>query len=174
MIAVQNWFHFKKKVLSLMLREKQILFRVVLFAGIALFALGCAGGKRVSTSKIKAVENKLDQAYDFWQGTPYILGGDNKRGIDCSALMMLIMKDQFGVNVPRTTREQLKKGKRITAKSLLPGDFVFFKTGADTYHVGVIIRPGKFMHASTSKGVIISELNNPYWRERIIGFRRFL
>jgi cell wall-associated NlpC family hydrolase len=157
-----------------MLRENTIVYKIGFYCLIVFMVMSCAGGARVSSNKIRAVEAKLDQAYEFWKGTPYQLGGDNKRGIDCSALLMIIMKDQFGVKIPRTTREQLAKGRRISAKSILPGDFIFFKTGANTFHVGVIIRPGKFLHASTSKGVIISEVNNPYWRERVIGYRRFL
>jgi len=142
---------------------------------IAMIILAsCASTGNYSAGRVKVIENKLDQAYGRWKGTRYQLGGDNSRGIDCSALMMIIMKDQFGVRIPRTTDQQIKKGKKVSPKFLMPGDFVFFRTGPKQLHVGIIIRPGKFMHASTSQGVIISELNNPYWNKRVIGFRRFL
>jgi cell wall-associated NlpC family hydrolase len=152
-----------------------ILVQKSIFFLLAIIILAsCASTANYSAGRVKVIENKLDQAYDRWQGTRYQLGGDNSRGIDCSALMMIIMKDQFGVKIPRTTDQQIKKGKKVSPKFLMPGDFVFFRTGPRQLHVGVIIRPGKFMHASTSQGVIISELNNPYWNKRIIGFRRFL
>lgn len=138
------------------------------------FLASCASTNNFSAGKISYIENRLDKAHDFWKGTRYQLGGDSKRGIDCSALMMIIMKDQFDVRIPRTTELQWKEGKKVGAKQLMPGDFVFFKTAPKQLHVGVIIRPGKFLHASTSQGVIISELSNPYWKNRIIGFRRFL
>lgn len=141
---------------------------------LGALSFSCSTGRKANVASVRSIEAKLDQAYEFWKGTPYQLGGDNKRGIDCSALLMIIMKDQFNVRIPRTTKEQINKGLRVSPRNLMPGDFVFFKTGANTMHVGVLIRPGKFLHASTSKGVIISELNNPYWRERIIGYRRFM
>lgn len=157
-----------------MLRENYRFINLGRLLLVVLITASCSGGGRVSSNKIRAIEAKLDQAYEYWKGTPYQLGGDNKQGIDCSALLMIIMKDQFGIKIPRSTREQFAEGRRVSAKNLLPGDFIFFKTGANTLHVGVLIRPGKFLHASTSNGVIISEMSNPYWRDRIIGFRRFL
>lgn len=141
---------------------------------LGIMLVNCSGGRKVSTSQIRAIESKLDQAYNYWKGTSYRLGGESKNGIDCSALLMIVMKDQFGVKIPRTTHEQIDKGLKVSPRNLMPGDFVFFKTGANTLHVGILIRPGKFMHASTSQGVTISELNNPYWRSRIIGYRRFM
>lgn len=141
---------------------------------LILISSACNTSRNANINRVKAIEARLDRAYSHWRGTPYRLGGDSKRGVDCSALMQNIMRSEFGVSIPRTTRLQLKDGKRISRRNLSAGDFVFFKTGANTYHVGVMIRPGKFMHASTSKGVIISELKNPYWSKRIIGYRRFL
>ncbi len=150
------------------------LQQVTLFFVALMILASCASTGNYSAGRVKVIENKLDQAYDRWKGTRYQIGGENSRGIDCSALMMIIMKDQFGVKIPRTTELQVKKGKKVSPKFLMPGDFVFFRTGPKQLHVGIIIRPGKFMHASTSQGVIISELNNPYWKKRVIGFRRFL
>jgi cell wall-associated NlpC family hydrolase len=161
-------------------KEKNLVWNSLKVQNIVLIVLSvlvlasCGSSGNFSAGRVKLIENKLDQAYDRWQGTRYQLGGDNSRGIDCSALMMIIMKDQFGVKIPRTTELQIKAGKKVGAKYLMPGDFVFFRTGPNQLHVGILIRPGKFMHASTSQGVTISELNNPYWNKRIIGFRRFL
>lgn len=148
--------------------------RIVSLILLSLLLMDCSGGRKVNVSQVRAIEAKLEQAYSYWKGTSYRLGGDSKSGIDCSALLMIVMKDQFGVKIPRTTKEQIDKGLKVSPRNLMPGDFVFFKTGANTMHVGVLIRPGKFMHASTSQGVTISELSNPYWRERIIGYRRFM
>lgn len=118
-------------------------------------------------------EQRLIHYFKQWEGTPYRLGGNNKNGIDCSAFVQIIMKDAFNVNIPRTTREQMTAGREISARSARLGDLVFFQTGRTSFHVGIIMRRDYFMHASTSRGVTIDRLREPYWRERIIGYRRF-
>lgn len=163
--------------MRLFLQSKPTIFQkqeAILWFLLFLFLASCASTANYPAGKISYIENRLDRAYDYWKGTQYRLGGESRSGIDCSALMMIIMKDQFDIRIPRTTELQIKEGKKVNPKLLMPGDFVFFKTGPKQLHVGIIIKPGKFMHASTSQGVIISELNNPYWRKKIIGFRRFM
>lgn len=103
------------------------------------------------------------QPYDTWQGTPYKYGGTNKNGIDCSAFVQAIYLEAESQYLPRTTYEQSKLGVEIKLHQAQSGDLVFFKTGRKIRHVGIYLGDSKFMHASTSKGVIISRLNNPYW-----------
>lgn len=135
--------------------------------------VSCGSGN-VTRKKINVVQSQLESAYSIWKDTPYSLGGESKRGLDCSAFIQIVMRDYFNVRLPRTTREQLKSGMAINPKHLLPGDLVFFQTGRNTYHAGIIIYGGKFMHASTSKGVTISKLSLSYWSKRYIGARRVL
>ncbi|MGM0520112.1 MAG: NlpC/P60 family protein [Campylobacterota bacterium] len=109
--------------------------------------------------------NQLKGFYNEWRGVRYKWGGDSKSGIDCSAFVQKAYKNSFDLNIPRTTRYQHKVGKYINKSSLRLGDLLFFKTGQDSRHVGIYLDNGKFMHASTSKGVIISSLNNSYFKK---------
>ena len=78
----------------------------------------------------------------------------------------------MGKKVPRTTSQLSNLGTRIKKDQLRPGDLVFFKTGIKIRHVGIYVEKGKFLHASTSKGVIISRLNNVYWNKHFWQARR--
>ena len=136
--------------------------------GLGVFLLLSCGTPRGAASP----EDRLLQQFQRWEGTPYRLGGDSRRGIDCSAFVQIIMKDAFGITIPRTTREQLNYGTRVRPGSTRLGDLVFFQTGRTTYHVGIMLRGDFFMHASTSRGVTIDRLGEPYWKERMIQVRR--
>lgn len=114
----------------------------------------------------------LQQQFLKWQGTPYRLGGQNKRGIDCSALVQQVYQGAFDITLPRTTVEQVKVGRSIARSRLQTGDLIFFKTGFNKRHVGVFMGDGQFLHASASKGVTITELKNPYWKARYWQSRR--
>lgn len=120
------------------------------------------------TEKLK----KILTHYDKWEGVSYKLGGNSRKGIDCSAYMQRIFEDEFSLRLPRNAREQAKQGARITKDSLTTGDLVFFKTSRQTSHVGVYIGEGKFVHASSSLGVTISNLDNKYWGSRYEQARR--
>ncbi len=113
----------------------------------------------------------LDEKYEAWAGTPYRLGGVDKSGIDCSALVQNIFTDAFNIELPRTTSEQVSLGVAVNRQSLEPLDLVFFRTGR-TQHVGIYLGGGEFLHASTSRGVIISKLDNPYWKRNFWTARR--
>lgn len=116
----------------------------------------------------------LRKEFFHWKGTPYRLGGDSKRGIDCSALVKNVYRDSFNLTLPRTTETQVKKGYLVYKDQLQVGDLVFFKTGWSTRHVGIYMGNNQFMHASTSKGVITSSLDNVYWKEKYWQARRIL
>ena len=111
------------------------------------------------------IKQRLYSQHKLWQGTRYKLGGLSKKGVDCSGFVLLTFKEQLGITLPRTTREQAKKGTTISRSQLKAGDLVFFKTSIKVRHVGIYIEDEKFLHASTSKGVMISDLNNSYWRK---------
>ncbi|MCC5810155.1 MAG: C40 family peptidase [Ectothiorhodospiraceae bacterium] len=100
-----------------------------------------------------------------WRGTPYRIGGTGRTGIDCSAFVMTTFRSQFGVDLPRTTEQQARFGDPIPREQMAAGDLVFFRTGAKKRHVGIYVENGRFLHASTSAGVTLSELDNPYWAD---------
>ena len=120
----------------------------------------------------KSVKNKIYSQHRTWKGTRYSLGGLSKRGIDCSGLVYTTYRDQLGIELPRTTEYQVLLGRAVKRNELRAGDLVFFKTSRKVRHVGIYIENGKFFHASTSKGVTISGLNDYYWRDKYWQARR--
>ncbi len=113
----------------------------------------------------KERRSALVTVYNEWKGTGYLLGGESKKGIDCSAFVQHAMQDALGTTLGRTTVQQRQEGIRIAARNLEPADLVFFKTGPTTNHVGIYLGSGEFMHASSSNGVAISSLSSLYWEE---------
>lgn len=128
----------------------------------------------MSVSRVESAKSSLMQAYRDWKGTPYVLGGASKSGVDCSQLVNLIFDNYFGIDLPANTRSQLNVGMGIRRLSLRTGDLVFFRTGRRTLHVGIMVDGKEFLHASTSSGVMISELESSYWANRYLAARRVL
>lgn len=114
----------------------------------------------------------FQQVYRSWRGTPYRLGGNSKQGIDCSAFVQVGYSSVFNQLLPRTTGELAMLGKRVSLKDAAEGDLIFFKTGRRLRHVGIYLGNAEFLHASTSQGVMISTLANPYWRHTFWQVRR--
>ena len=104
-----------------------------------------------------------------WLGVPYRGGGNTKRGVDCSGLVYSIYKKVYRKELQRNSDEQRKKDCRKIRKSKLrEGDLVFFHNGRKkkrATHVGIYLKNRKFIHASTSQGVIVSRLDEKYWDE---------
>ena len=128
-----------------------------------------ANPSRSSSERVKA---SLYKQYHAWKGIPYRLGGMSRRGVDCSALVYLTYREHMGIQLPRTTQYQATAGEAIEHGQLRPGDLVFFKTGRRGRHVGIYIEDGKFLHASVSKGVTISQMTDYYWKTRYWRARR--
>lgn len=103
-----------------------------------------------------------------WMGVPYRGGGNSKRGTDCSGLSSQIYKKVYGKNLERSSDDQRKEDCRKVSKGKLrEGDLVFFHNGRrkrTASHVGIYLKDNKFIHASTSRGVIVSDLSEPYYR----------
>ena len=116
----------------------------------------------------------LQREYHYWAGSPFRLGGNSRKGIDCSSLIQKVYKKAVKIDLPRTTRLQVKKGYSVKKSQLKVGDLVFFKTGRSSRHAGIYMGSNQFFHTSTSKGVIISDLNNPYWRKHYWQSRRVI
>lgn len=114
---------------------------------------------------------QLAKIYQEWEGTRYRLGGLSKNGIDCSGFTQTAFADAFGIALPRSTNEQRYVGKSIQKSELKHGDLVFFRANR---HVGIYLGNNKFMHASTTSGVMISSLNEAYWSRTYTQSRRVL
>ncbi len=101
-----------------------------------------------------------------WIGTPYRYGQKDRKGTDCSGFTMTLFKDVAGVALPRSSAEQCSYCYPINQKKLQPGDLVFFTSstrGGKVSHVGLYVGNGKMIHASTSRGVIESGLDEKYY-----------
>lgn len=122
---------------------------------------------------VEAVDNaRLVKFMEEWYGTPYQFGGDNKKGIDCSAFTSILMDTVYGVNLPRTAKSQYNSNTKIKREDLKEGDLVFFNTTGGISHVGVFLANSKFIHASVSGGVMISDLDDEYFKRRYVGAAR--
>ncbi|HOZ84526.1 MAG TPA: C40 family peptidase [Niabella sp.] len=116
---------------------------------------------------------KLLEAIDDWYGTRYRYGGTSKSGIDCSAFVRAVYKVAFGIDLPRTAREQFNyANEAISTAYLKAGDLLFFNTRGGVSHVGVYLGNNKFVHASSSHGVTVSGLNEKYYSTRYLGAKR--
>ncbi|MCV6612357.1 MAG: NlpC/P60 family protein [Amphritea sp.] len=118
------------------------------------------------------VRQALETQYRRWRGVPYQLGGSSKAGIDCSGFTQTTFYEQFNQPLPRTTEAQARLGQQVSAGELKAGDLVFFRTAVKVRHVGIYMGEGEFLHASTSRGVMISRLDNPYWQQHYWQARR--
>lgn len=133
---------------------------------IGLAACGSRNISYADQQSSSVMLNKIEAQYKTWRNTPYRYGGNSKKGIDCSSLVMNFYSQKFSKSIPRMTVEQAKIGEKVT--QLKAGDLVFFKTGRGNsgLHVGIYYKNGFFLHASTSKGVIYSNLKEEYWKSK--------
>lgn len=113
----------------------------------------------------KDLDNKaLYHFIDDWMGSPHRLGGLEKSGIDCSAFVGILYRQVYGHDLPRTSRDMGDQVKRKYENKLREGDLIFFSFGGRNIdHVGVYLRNNKFVHVSTRKGVIISDMKDNWY-----------
>lgn len=112
-------------------------------------------------------------------GTPYKWGGNDKVGIDCSGLMVRSF-ESVGIKIPRTTSQQIDLGKKVSLKKSREGDLVFFAFGKSkrkVTHVGLVSKHNSksdidFIHASSSRGVVETQLVKDYYLKRIRKIKR--
>ena len=103
-----------------------------------------------------------------WIGTPYRAGGDSRHGTDCSGLVSQLYKKTYRMRLSSSTDGQLKESNKIARRNLREGDLVFFTSRSSrkkVAHVGIYLKDGKFIHASTSQGVIVSSLKEKYYTQ---------
>lgn len=135
-------------------------------ASASLSSRGTVGGA-ASGSNIIATANS-------YIGVPYVWGGTSPKGFDCSGFVCYVF-GKYKIWLPRTAANQYTKGIEVSKANLKTGDLVFFTTYASgASHVGIYIGNGDFIHASSSKGITISNLSNNYYKQRYIGAKRIL
>ena len=171
--------------------------KIILILILSICFASCNSSKRVVTKKSKTtktskksnssptaatsktVVNIIKHAKSF-EGTRYKYGGTTKKGMDCSGLIVTAFKKE-DILLPRTTADLSKRGDWIDVKEVKEGDLLFFatkKNNRKVNHVGIVTssRPGhvEFIHASSSRGVMISNLAERYWYQAYVQARRVL
>lgn len=136
------------------------LVLIMLLLGWPIFASAAGYNNSFSDSSLRTA---LLRHFDHWEGTPYRFGGNSHRGIDCSGFVHTIFRDALGIEVPRSTRLLSGIRKRVPFRSLRAGDIIIFRTSPRVLHAGIYVGKGQFIHASKSRGVMLSDFSNPYW-----------
>ena len=151
--------------------KKQFIFLLVV-----IFFSSCISQKKLSNQR--KVSKVIGEARTYI-GTPYKWGGNDKRGIDCSGLLVRSF-ESIGMKIPRTTSQQIDIGKKVSLKKSKEGDLVFFAFGKSrrkVTHVGILSnvygqKDIDFIHASSSRGVIETQLIKDYYLKRIRQVKR--
>ncbi|MDH4058634.1 MAG: C40 family peptidase [Cyclobacteriaceae bacterium] len=150
----------------------------LLFLCVLLFFASCASHKaKVRDEKV----SKVVTTARSYTGTPYKYGGTTRSGMDCSALLVHSFRT-IDINLPRTSEDQSKMGKELKLKEIQPGDLVFFATGKKkrrVTHVGLVTERKsmnniKFIHASTTLGVVEDNIYTKYYKDRFRHGRRVI
>lgn len=109
-----------------------------------------------------------------WLGVPHRMGGSTKRGVDCSGFVAIVFRAVYGKQLSRSSADMLKHNcRKVSRSKLQEGDLVFFRTGGSKKkvpnHVGIYLKNGRFIHTSTSSGVMVSSLSEPYYTRAWLG-----
>jgi len=132
-----------------------------------------------STScSIRFSEQRFEDEVKEYLGTPYRKGGISKKGMDCSGFARMVYDRLLGLDLPHSSGDQFHSSElqKIDRHELQTGDLVFFanKKKKRINHVGVYLSDGQFIHASSSEGIIVSSLNDKYWKKRFVGSKRHI
>ncbi len=129
--------------------------------------------ERLNVSEEDIKNEKLYKFIDDWYAVPYKYAGKDKNGIDCSGFTGVLCSSVYNKKVSASSKAIYEETKRVSVSDLKEGDLVFFIiNGKSVSHVGVYLQHNKFVHASTRRGVIISDLDEPYYKKYYHGAGR--
>lgn len=114
----------------------------------------------------------LKPVAESYLGVGYRFGGSSRAGMDCSGFVRRVFQDALGLELPRTSRAQIGAGSAVSRDDLRPGDLVFFRNWLVIDHVGIYYDEGRFIHSSSTLGVTVTSMDDPYFAPRYAGARR--
>ena len=123
-------------------------------------------GLDYSKEEMDALGLELVNEARAWLGTPYRFGGQDRNGTDCSGLVLELYRTVCAMKLPRNTSEQKSYCTEVARNKAKVGDLMFFGSGGKTSHVGLYIGNGEMIHASSSRGVMVSNVDSGYWGDR--------
>ncbi|WP_342542046.1 C40 family peptidase [Paenisporosarcina sp. FSL H8-0542] len=127
----------------------------------------------MTTQASASTENEIVNYAKTLQGVPYQYGGITPSGFDCSGYTSYVFKNIAGISLNRTAANQYSQGTSVSKSNLQPGDLVFFDNLGYTSHVGIYIGNSQFISATSSKGIAIASINDPYyWGKYYMGAKR--
>lgn len=147
---------------------------LLLFVCLLVLLAGCAP-KKVRVYEGEGPPQKGDAIVQYavsLLGRPYKSAGKGPDAFDCSGFVYYVYK-RFEISVPYTTDDLVHVGSQVARENVLAGDLVIF-TVKKSYHVGIMMNQREFVHASSSKGVAIGNVDSYYWRRGFSHFRRVL
>ncbi len=126
-------------------------------------------------TKRTAKPTNLEKYAKEWLGAKYVYGAASKRKTDCSGYVMQVYKGFYGISLDHNAQHIYDDGRGYSIKrtKLQEGDLVFFGNFWKISHVGIYLKGNRFIHASTSNGVVITPMNDNYWSSKYKGARRF-
>lgn len=175
-------------------RRSVFSFRTLYTAGVVLCCIGCApsvrytrgGGATQQPGSMKVPrdwdyrttyalpKDRVAKVAESYLGTRYRYGGMKRSGTDCSGLVCMVYWEVCRAKMPRSSGKQFAIGKKISLHEAKCGDLVFFRGGIFNRinHVGIFISGKQFIHASSKRGVIYSNLDDAYYKQRFVEMRR--
>ncbi len=176
------------------LKRLNLYVLIVSAAMLAAMASSCGSSKHASSRKSSSLgatrtetprhitfdsdmpqpAHALLREADSWIGTRYRYGGNDRNGVDCSGFVSQVYSRALDIKLPRTSAQQSDFCTDISRGALQVGDLVFFSLngGSKVGHVGIYVGDGNMIHASSSRGVVITPLSSPYFDSRFVGAGR--
>jgi len=150
---------------------------LLLFIAFSFVMSSCSSSKKIVKNTTKKKLSKVDKIVANamnYKGVRYKFGGTTKRGMDCSGIIYVAFGSE-NVQLPRISRDMAKRGKKVSLSKTKKGDLLFFKTskrGRSINHVGLVVSVNKglikFIHSTSSRGVIVSLLSEKYWTKAFV------